>query len=174
VSQWQELICHYYQDNRLIGEYFGGEDTARAVKGIDHPSRPRKLAPYLSRHIESDEGVHILVSYHATLEQVASGAVELHLGDRYNKNGRSEPYIEFSAFDYLKLLQARHTHLELPTGCRALALRTRTLAFPWSSIAAHRRPSWVGPHWKVCGTLSVGSTSSQRTDSCATSARLTM
>ena len=114
VSLWKSLISHFYRDNRLVGEYFGGEDTVRPGSASPEHESDRPLAAYVARCIEPSEGAAVLVSYESLPEQGAAPGVRIESDHIYKGDGRKRPCIELGALDYIKLLNRRHGALALP------------------------------------------------------------
>lgn len=137
VSSWKTLIAHYFRDNRLVGEYFDGVDASHADTDFERPKRSRGLAAYVPRYIESDEGIHILISYRDKSETVSVTPVELVLDRWKTRDCHSELGLDFSAIDYLKVLQTRHPQLVPPSACKLLAFEDTDINLP---EVIHRGP----------------------------------
>ncbi|MBR6573042.1 MAG: hypothetical protein IKK77_04950 [Clostridia bacterium] len=66
ISIWKELITHYYRDNMMIGEYFGGKDEKleyQLQKRNDKELSETDLKDFLPCDILRGEGIKIYFSY---------------------------------------------------------------------------------------------------------------
>jgi hypothetical protein len=134
VERWKELLCHFYLDNTLVGEYLGGEDAARVTRSDGSPLRPRELAAYLPRFIEPDEGVYALVSYHARALD-SDRPVEIRFNDQSRIGGQVQHYVELGSIDFLKMLSRSHSVVSRPATCKVIAFEDTDINIP---LVIHR------------------------------------
>lgn len=65
ISLWKELISHYYRDNTLIGEYFGGKDEVllQEKKHLAQEEKVISLKDYVPDNITVDSGIKCFIAY---------------------------------------------------------------------------------------------------------------
>lgn len=103
LSTWKELICDFYKDNHLIGEYFGGVDTiseqstsSPSAKGSEDP-----LHKYTCKSRPNDKS-QIFISYHPLETFPGKQEVEIIAVDSIVIGDMRVNVIEFEAVDLLK------------------------------------------------------------------------
>jgi hypothetical protein len=138
LDRWKALISHYYRDNRLIGEYLGGEDTVFIEQPKERSKRP--LAKYLSYSLGETDGVLALVSYHPKTACPGMAPVEVFPWHKWEIHGRTESAIEFSAFDFIKLLKECHNPLALPSASLLIGYEDMDINLP---LVVHRGPDAI-------------------------------
>lgn len=115
ISTWKDLICHFYRDNHLPGEYLGGADALSRKAKVNEDFSEDIVKNYLAPYVSEEDGIEIFLSYHpketytfseeinvVTYESVVSGE------DRYK-------VIELSSLDFIKMLRChfdRPIHIE--------------------------------------------------------------
>ena len=65
VSLWKELITHYYRDNMLIGEYFGGSDKKldKIIIEKEDVKKEIPLEKYVPTNLNAESGLRLYWSY---------------------------------------------------------------------------------------------------------------
>lgn len=104
VSLWKELICHFYRDNHLPGEYLGGSDGQKdEVMDDSHEAFQSEL---LSPYVSSDDGVEIFVSYQPKETSPFADGVNIVTYDSIVSGEDRVRVIELSALDFIKMVTA--------------------------------------------------------------------
>ena len=66
IDKWKELITHYYRDNMLVGEYFGGEDNnlsrTRECSNVSEIS-PVSIKGFIPCNLNRGDGIRINFSF---------------------------------------------------------------------------------------------------------------
>ena len=65
VSLWKELITHYYRDNMLVGEYFGGHDEKFEKIVIEEKEENvvRDINKYIPVNMSQGDGIRVLFKF---------------------------------------------------------------------------------------------------------------
>jgi hypothetical protein len=114
LSIWKELICDFYKDNHLIGEYFGGVDSI-SEHHTSSPSTERSEDPlhkYTSKSSPNDKS-QIFISYHSSETFPGEQDVEVVAIDSIVSGDMRINVIEFEALDLLKHIR-KSTESECP------------------------------------------------------------
>lgn len=114
LSIWKELICDFYKDNHLIGEYFGGVDSI-SEHHTSSPSTERSEDPlhkYTSKSSPNDKS-QIFISYHSSKTFPGEQDVEVVAIDSIVSGDMRINVIEFEALDLLKHIR-KSTESECP------------------------------------------------------------
>ena len=63
VEIWKELITHYYMDNHLLGEYFGGVDARQSACNSEESKLYHKAAnPLIPTDLNSGDGIRAFIT----------------------------------------------------------------------------------------------------------------
>ncbi len=130
VEKWKELICHYYRDNHLIGEYFGGQETEEdaagpiAIKRQDLP----ELDHFIPHHMEEGDGIRISLSYVPKSESKDVRSVTP--TETYGDSVHREDFIEFCAVDLIKLIRRHTGEISVPENLKIMGHEDVIRNFP--------------------------------------------
>lgn len=139
VPRWKTLISHFYRDNQLVGEYFGGVDTVLLAEDAD--AKPTAPANPLPRRLEKDEGTLLSVCFaplstaDAKVDPVCIGPT-LWLGAAGEEKGA----LELQALDFVKSVRRHHPQVALPLDFVLLDVQDADIALPRID---HRGPDAV-------------------------------
>ncbi len=131
VSLWKELICHYYRDNRLVGEYFGGQDE-KFDKIILEDNAKDNIAPldkYVPTNMNRKEGIRAYFSYHPSFDVNKDYDVVVNSHEYMFLNDSSEKIIESDTLTVLKLLKRSNLKVRIPYTSR-IAYEDTIFNFP--------------------------------------------
>ncbi|WP_146128123.1 hypothetical protein [Burkholderia gladioli] len=109
IDRWKELICHFYRDNKLAGEYLGGNDSKSVDNALIFDEKPASsvassfelLAPPV---ISDDFGLQAAITYHRKSEEACGDDCLIIAPGRILIAGESHLIIEYSSLDYIKML----------------------------------------------------------------------
>ncbi|MCF7758363.1 hypothetical protein KQ941_28390 [Paenibacillus xylanexedens] len=107
VSEWKELIAHYYRDNMLKGEYFGGKDEVKDFKPEiiqSHSNEDILLSGFIPYHMKVGDGVRFAISYHDKNKRNSKGR-KIRALNSIENGDRKERYIESDTFEIIKVLK---------------------------------------------------------------------
>lgn len=135
VETWKVLLSHFFRDNKLIGEYFGGMDTVRVAESEGLPEQSRKRASYVSRTVDPEDGMLALVTYQTRSEALGQAQVQVEPTEKVGGDDRADYCIELNALDYVKLLRREHKPLGLPSEFRWRAFEDLDINLP---LIVHR------------------------------------
>ena len=117
VNLWKELITHYYRDNMMVGEYFGGKDDKldyRIQKRDDAETSQINVKDFLPCNILRGEGIKIYFSY--TLQDVLDEKYDIYV--RTNSHivfeAQSCKYIESKTISLCKLIERKGCKVKIP------------------------------------------------------------
>jgi hypothetical protein len=114
ISDWKTLVCHYYQANPLIYEYF---DEAREnephIIEQDHKTVIEELVPY---SMNEGEGIRLFASYHSIKKQDEENEFERYISgyDVLSIGENSLRVIESDILEVQKVLKRLGSELNLP------------------------------------------------------------
>lgn len=131
ISIWKNLICHFYRDNRLPGEYLGGEDDLARSGEVNEIITVDIVKSYLAPYISKEEGIEIFVSYHSKEMYTCSEEINVVTYESIVSGEDRFKVIELSSLDFIKMLRC---HFELPIqtedDVRFLAYEDLDINFP--------------------------------------------
>lgn len=61
ISTWKSLVSNYFRDNRLVGEYFGTEESEVSV--IPSANKPTTLQQYVPYSMQKGASIRIAISF---------------------------------------------------------------------------------------------------------------
>jgi hypothetical protein len=131
VSEWKELISHYYRDNMLVGEYFGGKDNLKDFKPelIVKENNTAPLSEYVPTHMEKGEGIRIALSYHARTSERNTGR-KIRVTNSLELNNSRVRYVEADTLEIIKKLRKRGETLNVPPNTEIIAFEDMLINFP--------------------------------------------
>lgn len=121
VEKWKELITHYYRDNMLVGEYFGGSDEKikyRSVKKEQATEPTLSLKKYIPCNIDSGDGIRINLSFSKFVEFNETYDVYIRPSKYLTVNEEQFKYIESETFSFYKLLKREGLNVSFPNAKR--------------------------------------------------------
>lgn len=110
VSTWKELICDFYRDNHLPGEYLSGKDRNDFDATEIEQNEPNFLNSYLPPYLEPKEGLELFVSYHRKEYFPSIGPTSVMSLASYGNDKEVVKLIELTALDLIKLVQRELDH----------------------------------------------------------------
>lgn len=117
VSTWKELITHYFRDNQLIGEYFGGVDeTLDQIKREKQEEKQTNTKNrFIPVNLNSGDGLRIFFKYvdkkeiPSDRDALVKNSLMLTMPD-----GKTEKILEADAITFLKLLISKGVRIRKP------------------------------------------------------------
>ncbi|MBC2714935.1 MAG: hypothetical protein HF978_06460 [Desulfobacteraceae bacterium] len=106
IATWKQLICHYFRDNHLVGEYLGGIEEVKTDRPSYRVSQSDciPLTEYLPTNMEPGQGIRISVSYHHPKIGIKEGRTIISY-DRIKFDGNWMQYIESDTIEIIKILK---------------------------------------------------------------------
>lgn len=116
VAKWKELISHYYRDNPLVGEYFGGKDLVLMEEKQNREKAPplsplKKFVPY---DLTADSGIQCFLRYEKPHPEKSDCDVEVLPASDYSRGEGRRLFWEVSALTLHKLLKQRQLTVNVP------------------------------------------------------------
>lgn len=118
VIDWKELITHYYRDNFLVGEYFGGTDTKfEQIKDEDSDKSKAIIQnkdKYIPVNMNSGDGSRIF--YRRITKECLEGKDTKIINHSLilMPNGEVRKYIEADTVTFLKILRKKGINVRIP------------------------------------------------------------
>ena len=130
IEIWKELLCHYYRDNSLVGEYLGGIDENKKVsEEILNDIEGDRSASYVPPLISQGEGVRISISYHS--KEACSDPRHIIALDRFKMGDKDwQPYVESDTVELIKLLRRGGKQITVPLEAVYIVFEDRVFNFP--------------------------------------------
>ena len=117
VSTWKELITHYFRDNQLIGEYFGGTDEVFEQIKKEEPTHNQIGTgnKYIPVELNSGSGIRIYLRY-CKAKDIPDGrdAVIDNSLMITTIEGKTQKILEADTVTLLKLLLEKDMKIEKP------------------------------------------------------------
>jgi hypothetical protein len=115
VSEWKELITHFYRDNTLVDEYFWGKDNQKNFQPeiLEKEDDKVDLSEYSPSHMKKGEGVRGDLSYKNFTAQQKSGT-KIRVTHSLINNKEKIRYIESDTLEIIKRLRKRGVLLNVP------------------------------------------------------------
>lgn len=114
LASWKELICHYYRDNHLIGEYFGGEEVDEQSAGpiaVKQQNLP-DLSYFIPYRLKKGDGIRISLSY--VLQNETTAVRSLTPTETYGTSTDRRDFIECCTIDLIKLIRREIGEIVVP------------------------------------------------------------
>lgn len=126
VPLWKELITHYYRDNYLIGEYFGGKDEKSDLHRKEDQEKVEKLPSPLSEFIPvtmcSGDGLRVYYHYHSGITMdsydIQVSSQEFMVFAATETDEEQSFIVEAETITVLKLIQRLGGNIKMPTYTR--------------------------------------------------------
>lgn len=131
VSEWKELISHYYRDNTLVGEYFGGKDAQKTFQPeiLEKEDVKLPLSEFSPSYMKKGEGVRISLSYKDIVPNKKSGR-KIRVTHSLINSKKSVRYIESDTLEIIKRLRERGEALSVPPDTHIVAYEDLVTNFP--------------------------------------------
>lgn len=134
VDVWKELINHYYRDNHLVGEYFGGKEEG------DCAARPREVSldqggsihDFAPCTMSRGDGVRISISYSSRSENAAARRIVP--TTFFDIGAGRRDCIEACTMEVIKLTKRRGATIDVPDEIPVLAFEDMVSNLP---VIAH-------------------------------------
>lgn len=120
VSLWKELITHYYRDNMLIGEYFGGNDKKldKIVIEKEDVNKETPLEKYIPANLEVASGLRFYCSYLPNFTMNSYYDVTIQSSTYLYEGESKTKIIENETITVLKLLSRYGLKVRIPITSR--------------------------------------------------------
>lgn len=132
ITDWKELITHYFRDNCLIGEYFGGKDDSmrdfRQIHSISTSDQNHSKED-ISLEIAENQCIRLSLSYHPRTENADVGRF-IPAFDTFTSGKKEYHYIESDTIELIKLLKRMNEQISLPSEKVRVIFKDRILNFP--------------------------------------------
>jgi hypothetical protein len=131
VATFKELICHYYRDNKLVGEYFGGVEASHAVApNVLQEEAPRNpLASYVSGDMKRGDGVRVHLAYNPKGDGARAPRLIEPL-DWLNYGDERYSCMESDATELIKVLRRRGETIMVPEKTSRIKFRDAVVNLP--------------------------------------------
>lgn len=134
VDTWKELITHYYRDNRLIGEYFDGEDEVMdefKPQLIEENITRTPIQRYVPYNLKYGDGIRLAISYKEKENYDQEDIICIRPNQSLFINGKSMRYIETDTYEIIKLLRKQNIKVREPLpGIKNIAFEDMCINLP--------------------------------------------
>jgi hypothetical protein len=129
ISVWKDLICHFYRDNHLPGEYLNGEEELEDDDSQDNGSLHEIQATH--SHKMQEDGVNILISYHAKEKYFSNNEINIDSKTLTLMNDEKIKCIELTALDLIKLIRKKtNADVIIQNDVKYIAFEDMDINFP--------------------------------------------
>lgn len=131
VSEWKELISHFFRDNILVGEYFGGEDNKKDFipEIFDKKEENDPFIKYIPSNMQKGDGVRVALSYKSFTGKNKNGRIIKDTHFFVNNNGKIR-YIESDTIEIIKLLRNIGESINIPPNMQIVNYDDMITNFP--------------------------------------------
>ncbi len=112
VASWKELLCHYFRDNHLVGEYLGAAPPEEEEKASVFIPSSDPLEPFVPYNLRPGDGVQLHVSFHEKSASVPGRAVRPL--DVFSLGGDVQSFIDANTTELRKLLNRSGETMSVP------------------------------------------------------------
>jgi len=105
IPKWKELICHFYRDNHLPGEYFSGVDKRKVKTEGDRVASAATSANHLLSKPKLEDGVEIFISYFEKDSLALNEQISVRTLDTIGTEDNQIKVIEFTSLELIKIIQ---------------------------------------------------------------------
>ncbi len=107
IATWKELITHYYRDNMMIGEYFGGKDEqlTPSSNSTETSLKKKSLNTYIPFHYPKEDFLSFSMSFQAKSSPSENFDLQIIPLQSILVNNTDSPTIDYMAIPLLKLLK---------------------------------------------------------------------
>lgn len=134
IPVWKELITHYYRDNHLIGEYFGGidkninqEEPIKEEQGGE--KKQLSVQKYIPIDLKKGDGVRVSIQYHPHFSESSKFEIMIKSSEYLFWPDHKEKCFENEAITLIKMLKREHVKIRVPYMQR-LAFEDTIMNFP--------------------------------------------
>ena len=132
ISDWKEIISHYFRDNYLIGEYFKGVDKINKTKpsfiAANYKNIP--IEKYVPSFMESGQGVRVSVSYHKKTDETKNVRTIRSLDSFFEGGSNWNFYVEDDTIELIKMFRAKKYPYLISDDVKFIAFEDRITNFP--------------------------------------------
>jgi hypothetical protein len=114
VETWKELLCHYFRDNHLVGEYLGAARPDDEEKASVIPTSSEPLEPFVPYNLRPGDGVQVHVSFHDKSGDEPGRSVRVL--DALTGDGHELRFIDADTTELSKILSRAGESLSIPPG----------------------------------------------------------
>lgn len=116
VSLWKELITHYYRDNRLIGEYFSGEDDVLTKMLLSKQDDPFvvPINKYIPVNMNAGDGIRLFFKFMPPCDISPETDVEIKADSYIVHDGQKMRAMEAETITVAKLLLRNQLNVKTP------------------------------------------------------------
>ncbi len=144
VESWKELLCHYFRDNHLVGEYLGAAPPQEDERASLLPDSTDPLELFVPYNLCPGTGVQVHISFHDRQGGEPGRSVRL-LDTLSDGQGERLFFMDAGMTDLVKLFGRKGEHLSIPAGVSRVCFWDKVLNLPLVAhvIAAtpHARPA---------------------------------
>lgn len=133
IAAWKELISHYFRDNRLVGEYFGGaEEMDASLQEVETPQADeiRTLVPC---DLQPADGLRLSISIHGKGPEDTE--VVMKSFDVLRRGDAKIPYVEADTVEFIKVAKRLGLEIQIPGSLTQMAFKDLVLNLP---LVLHR------------------------------------
>lgn len=116
VKTWKELITHYYRDNMLIGEYFGGKDSILKTPSSEDKEVKKKeknLRTYIPFKFPQEEFLSFGISFQEKQLPKKHSDIQIIPLQSIIINNDEHPTVDYMSIPLLKLLKKERISLDI-------------------------------------------------------------
>ena len=118
IATWKELITHYYRDNHLVGEYFGGVDkNANRDVIIEKDKQGKKSLPidkYIPIDLKKGDGIRVSVQFHSRFTESDKFDITIKSDEYLFWPDRREKCYENETITFIKMLKRKGIKIRVP------------------------------------------------------------
>lgn len=117
VSLWKELISHYFRDNRLVGEYFGGVDKNDQKELVEEAKEEKQFVPlhkFIPVDFPKNNGIRATIQFHPKMNLIEGRDVVINMKDFFFLPNRKGKYYEAETLTVIKLLKRQQLNVRIP------------------------------------------------------------
>jgi hypothetical protein len=134
IEIWKELITHYYRDNHLVGEYFGGIDknvnqSTQIEQTKSTNKKPLPIKKYIPIDLRVDDGIRASVQFHPCFVESDKFDITIKSSEYLFWPDHREKCFENETITLIKMLKRKGVKIRVPFMQR-LAFEDTILNFP--------------------------------------------
>ncbi len=116
IQNWKELITHYYRDNMLVGEYFGGKDAILkdlSIKKDTTITKEKSLKTYIPFKFPKEGFLSFSISFQESKLPKNNCDIQIIPLQSIIVNNEEHPTIDYMAIPLLKLLKIEEVNFDI-------------------------------------------------------------
>ncbi|WP_392889828.1 hypothetical protein [Eubacterium limosum] len=134
IAMWKELITHWYRDNHLIGEYFGGIDQGAnedvvVKKDTSKDHKQSILAKYIPIDLKKKQGIRFSIQFQKKFIGSVKFDVTIKSNDYIMGSECHGKYYENEALTLIKIIKKNGANIRLPY-MKRIAFDDTVMNFP--------------------------------------------